>query len=94
MNLFLFFWFFYILDEISDEDGKRETEKSIVREQLLASWLRRKQLEEEVINDMMLHWRKNCMPSINLEATSESCSKPLNGINILLNLSLLKSSDS
>lgn len=75
-------FFFLFSDNIFDKDGKRGTEKTIIREQLLERWLHQKQLEEEVIKDMVLQWGKNCTPSDNLEAANESSNKPRNGINI------------
>ena len=72
-------------DAIFNKDGMRETEKTIIREQLLERWMSQKQLEVEVIKDMKLQWSKNSMPSDNLEAGNESIDKPPNGIYILSN---------
>ena len=44
-----------------------------------------KQLEIEVIRDMMLQWGKNSVPSLNLEAGNESIDMPRNGIYKLSN---------
>lgn len=81
---------FFVSDKILDKDGKRETEKRILRERLLARLLHQKQLEKEVIKDMALQWGKNYKPSENLEAANESISECRNGIRILSKQSLFK----
>lgn len=66
-----FFFFLHFSDKILNKDGKRENEKTILRERLFGSWLHQKQLEKEVIKHMLLQWGKHPMPSDNLEATNE-----------------------
>ncbi|KAK1357892.1 hypothetical protein POM88_051148 [Heracleum sosnowskyi] len=70
---------FIVSDKIFDKDGKRETEKTVMRERLSASCLLRIHLEKEVIKDMALQWGKSFMPSENLEAENGSISEPRNG---------------
>lgn len=73
---------FHISGGILSKEQRRELEKRVIGEELMGSWLNRKQREEEVITELfwgatMLQRGKDSIASDCPEVTSNACNRHL-----------------